>query len=226
MDYVIAFILSALEILLIGFYFEKLNIFSKDCVEDDTVTQPLVKLCTKAHFYVVMGIIAVALFGSSFILTNNVSNIPNLVKLLLLMGVLAAAAVIDLKKTIIPNFLIVFGLIARVLIYVIELLFYNNIFVHQLISDVIGFVVGFGILFIVSVVSKGALGFGDVKLFGLIGLMSGAICTYSTLILCLISSTIVSIGLMIAKKRSRKDSIPFGPFIFVGYVIAIILTCY
>ena len=226
MDYVIAFILSTFEILLIVSYFKKLNIFSEDCVEDDSVSQPLVKLTTKTYFYIVMGIISLALLGGSFLLVNNVSNIPNLVKLIFLMGILAAAAVIDLKKTIIPNLLIVIGLIARVVIYVIELLFYNNIFVSQLISDVIGFAIGFGILFIASVVSKGALGFGDVKLFGLIGLMSGAICTYSTLILCLLSSTIVSIGLMIAKKKNRKNSIPFGPFIFIGYIIAIFLTCY
>lgn len=226
MEFVIAFILSTVEIFLIAFYFLKLNIFSEDLTGDDTVNHPLVNLCMKTHFFIVMGIITVTMFGSSFLIVNNVSNIPNLVKLLLLMGILAAAAIIDLKKTIIPNFLIIFGLIVRVLIYVIELLFYNNIFVPQLISDVIGFAIGFGILFIASVVSKGALGFGDVKLFGLIGLMSGAICTYSTLVFCLLLSTIASIGLMIAKKKNRKDSIPFGPFVFVGYIIAIILTCY
>ena len=225
MDYVIAFVLSAIEIVLIALYFWKLQIFRDDANNPDTLPVTI-KFQSRTCFCVVMAIVTVVLFCSSFIIVRHISNIPNLVKLVLLMGILAAVAVIDLRKTIIPNLLIVIGLIVRVLIYVVELLFYNNIFVPQLISDVIGFFIGFGILLIASIVSKGALGFGDVKLFGLIGLMSGAICTYSTLIISLLLSTIVSIGLMVSKKKSRKDSIPFGPFVFFGYIIAIILTSY
>lgn len=232
MNYAIAFALSALEIFLTGIYFKKLNVFCDDQPETDNQPETdaaflLSKKCDqRTVFYLVMGGISVILLGCSFLLVNNVYNIPNLIKLVTLMGILAAAAVIDFKKAIIPNLLIVIGLSVRVLIYVVELFFYNDVFVPQLFSDIIGFVIGFGILFLASVLSRGSLGFGDVKLFGLIGLMSGAICTYSTLILSLVLSTIASIGLMIAKKKSRKDSIPFGPFIFVGYVIAIILNCY
>lgn len=226
MNFVIALVFSAMEIFFVMLYLKKLNIFSDDYIEEHSTSLYLVKLNIKTYFYVVMNIVSVVLLGCSLLLVNCVSNILNMVKLIVLMGILAAVAVVDLKKTIIPNFLIVIGLIVRIVIYVIELLFYNNIFVPQLLSDFLGFSIGFGILFIVSIVFRGAIGFGDVKLFGLIGLMSGAICTYSTLIFCLLISTIVSLILIITKKKNRKDSIPFGPFIFVGYVIAIILSCY
>lgn len=225
MEYAIASILSLIEIVLIGVYLKKLNIFNEVCLEEGDLSSPT-KFSTKTQYLVAMSVIAIVLLGSSLWLVNRVSNIPNLIKLIVLTGILAAAAAVDLKQTIIPNKLIFIGLIVRVIIYVVELLFYNEIFVPQLISDVIGFAIGFGILCIASVVSKGALGFGDVKLFGVIGLMTGAICTYSTLIFGLLLSVIVSVVLMIAKKKSRKDSIPFGPFIFAGYIIAISLTCY
>ncbi len=226
MDYIIALSLSVMEIFLIILYFKKLDIFSNVYIEQDSSSFSLIKLNIKTYIYIVMNIVSVVLLGSSLLLVNQVSNILNMIKLIVLMGILAAAAVVDLKKTIIPNFLIMIGLIVRVVIYVMEWLFYNDIFVPQLFSDLLGFGIGFGILFIASVLFRGAIGFGDVKLFGVIGFMSGAICTYSTLIFCLLISTIISFILIIIKKKNRKDSIPFGPFIFGGYVIAIILSCY
>jgi len=39
-------------------------------------------------------------------------------------------------------------------------------------------------------------------------------------------SAIVSVVLLILKKKGRKDSIPFGPCILVGYFIALVLSCY
>ena len=90
----------------------------------------------------------------------------------------------------------------------------------------IGFGVGFVFLALVSVITKGSLGFGDAKLFGIIGITTGALCTYSTLLASLLVSVIFSVVSMACKKMSRKDSFPFGPFISAGYVIAVLLTSY
>ncbi len=132
----------------------------------------------------------------------------------------------DLKKTIIPNVLILIGLGIRGVIYVIEYFFYREVFFVQLKNDLFGFLIGFGILFFTSVITRGAIGFGDVKLFGIMGIFSGAICTYSTLLFSLFVSCVISIVLIIMKKKTRKDSIPFGPCIFVGYIIAMIVSSY
>ena len=78
----------------------------------------------------------------------------------------------------------------------------------------------------VFVITKGALGFGDVKLFGIIGLISGGFCTYSTLLVSLLVSVVVSVIGLIRKKIGRKDAIPFGPCIAIGYLVVIFLASY
>ena len=93
-------------------------------------------------------------------------------------------------------------------------------------NDLIGFVIGFVFLALVSFVTKGSLGFGDVKLFGIIGITAGSFGTYSTLLISLIASLIVSLVFITIKKMDRKSAFPFGPCIALGYIVSILLTSY
>ena len=153
------------------------------------------------------------------------TSILNVVKLYGVFVIVFCAAVVDIKRRIIPNFLIVIGLIFRLGVYVYELVVIDNI-QTVLLNDLIGFAIGFVFLAIVSLLTRGALGFGDAKLFGVIGLTCGSFCTYSTLLLSLVISAVVSIVNIARKKMGRKDSFPFGPCIAIGYAIAILLTSY
>lgn len=153
------------------------------------------------------------------------TTIVNLVKLYGLFLIVLCAGIIDAKRRIIPNALIIAGLIFRLGVYIYEIFFTENV-KTVLINDLIGFAIGFVFLAIVSLISKGSLGFGDAKLFGVIGITAGSFCTYSTLLASLVLSTIISIVNIARKKMGRKDSFPFGPCIALGYVIAILLTSY
>jgi len=156
-------------------------------------------------------------------LLNSASNILNFAKLFILLGLLETAALIDFKKKIIPNLIIYIGFACRIIIYILEFIISRNDFTNIIVNDLIGFAIGFGILFVVSIVTRQSIGFGDVKLFGIIGLLSGTICTYTTLFASMVISAIISIALLIAKKRGRKDTISFGPCIVIGYCISLII---
>ena len=153
------------------------------------------------------------------------TTIVSFIKLYVLFLIVASAAIVDYKRRIIPNALIIFGLVFRVGVYAYEIFSKADI-KSILINDLIGLAVGFGILAIASLLTKGSVGFGDAKLFGVIGIISGSFCTYSTLLVSLIISTVVSLIGLARKKIGRKDSIPFGPCIALGYVIALLLTSY
>ncbi len=151
--------------------------------------------------------------------------IVNFIKLYGLLLILICAGIIDYKRRIIPNSLIIFGLIFRTAIYIYEI-FKVEGFKDIIINDLIGFAIGFVFLGLVSFLTKGALGFGDAKLFGIIGITGGSFCTYSTLLVSLIISSVFAIVNIARKKMGRKDTFPFGPCITVGYVIAVLLTSY
>lgn len=149
----------------------------------------------------------------------------NFVKLYGLFLIVFTAGVIDYKRKIIPNILIVMGLVYRLGIYVYEFFAVDDI-KAVLINDLIGFCIGFVFLALVSLITRGALGFGDVKLFGIIGLTGGSFCTYSVLLVSLVVSAVVSIVNLARKKMGRRDSFPFGPCIAIGLFIVLLLGSY
>lgn len=83
----------------------------------------------------------------------------------------------------------------------------------------VGAVVGFGILYIIAVLSNGGMGGGDIKLFFLIGLVLGTIDTLLTLFLAAVIGMIVGIIVLSKNKQGRKTPIPFGPSIALAAVI-------
>ncbi|MFD1927294.1 prepilin peptidase [Sporosarcina siberiensis] len=87
-------------------------------------------------------------------------------------------------------------------------------------DSLLGAVIGFGVLYLIAVVSKGGMGGGDIKLFFVIGLVLGTLNTLLTLFLAALIGSII--GLIILKRsgKGRKTPVPFGPSIAIAAVIA------
>ena len=66
------------------------------------------------------------------------------------------------------------------------------------------------------------MGGGDVKLAGVIGLLAGFPGILIALWLGVVSGGLVAIGLLVFRKLSRKDTMPFGPFLAFGAVAALL----
>ena len=195
----------------------KLNIY-KPCEEEF--------MPYKGKPLILLTMICFACFFATQVSLYKNTSLINFIKLFGLVFVVICAGVVDSKRRIIPNALIVLGLVFRAAIYIYEIIYAASDLKAIVINDLFGFVIGFVLLAAVSLLSKGALGFGDAKLFGVIGLISGSFCTYSTLLVSLVISTIVSLVNIARKKMGRKDTFPFGPCIAIGYILVVFLTSY
>jgi len=84
----------------------------------------------------------------------------------------------------------------------------------------------FAFLLVVALVAKGGLGFGDVKLAGLLGLFT-AYESWGVLAVSVFAAVfiggVVAVGLVVAGRKGRKDVIPFGPPMVVGAYVALVL---
>jgi leader peptidase (prepilin peptidase)/N-methyltransferase len=146
-----------------------------------------------------------------------------------LMTILIAVFFIDLDHRIIPDGLVIAGIIGGLLMLVL------NIFspITEVYGDykwwtpVAGFFSGSGFLLLVAIIggiiykSDDAMGIGDVKLMAPIGLFLGWKLCLTGLLLAVLFGGITSLLLMITGIKKRKDAIPFGPFIVTGAFIAI-----
>lgn len=83
-----------------------------------------------------------------------------------------------------------------------------------------GSIVGFLLLYLIAVVSKGGMGGGDIKLYAVIGLALGwKLVLLSFFLATLIGTIFGLIGIVIGKVRKGKP-MPFGPAIVIGTLIA------
>lgn len=162
---------------------------------------------------------------AAFIVSTKAISVIACVKLGLCYLAVIGAAVIDIKIKIIPNIIPIALIVSRLVIFVFEM-FFTAEAISYLVSSLIGcFLCGL-VLFIADKVSKGGIGKGDIKLIAALGFMSGFYAVFSTLILALIVCILAAVILLLAKKKKSSDHIPFGPFIYLGYLFMILFTLY
>ncbi|HEY2429503.1 MAG TPA: prepilin peptidase [Acidimicrobiales bacterium] len=136
---------------------------------------------------------------------------------------LLAVSVIDLHHYIIPN-----RVVYPTLFLVVPLMALAaaadgrwSHFEHA----VLGGLAAFAALFVVHLISPRGMGFGDVRLAGVIGFMAGWLgFSYVALALFLafLLASVIGIVLMVARLKSRRDAVPFGPFMAAGAVLAVL----
>jgi len=160
--------------------------------------------------YPFMEFVTGVLFALSFYMLGFSSE---LVVAILFMSLLVIITVSDIAYMLIPNkVLLPFAIVLIGLRLIIPLEPWWDSF--------LGAIVGFGVLYLIAVVSKGGMGGGDIKLFFVIGLVLGTTNTLVTLFLAAFIGSIVGIILLKRTGQGRKTPIPFGPSIAVAAVIS------
>lgn len=167
--------------------------------------------------YIYMTVTAVILIGLLYLYGFQLKTLAYMI----LFPMLLCAFVIDYRLKIIPNRLnlTIFevGLVYTFLEGIINI----NIAIDML----LGMVAGAGIFLFITLVGgliagKEAMGFGDVKLMGGLGLFFGWRTIIIISLIAFLLGAIVGITLMLRKKKKSDEYIPFGPFIVISAVIA------
>lgn len=83
-----------------------------------------------------------------------------------------------------------------------------------------GAAVGFFLLLLIAVVSKGGMGGGDIKLFAVIGFVVGIKVVLLSFFLATLYGALFGLFALLLKRVKRGEPIPFGPFIAAGTLTA------
>ena len=127
--------------------------------------------------------------------------------------------VIDFEKELILNRIVYPAMLAALLVSV----FLPSLSIVPGIKySALGGGIGFGIALLVSLLSRGGMGFGDVKMAALMGFVVGYPLIFFTLILSAIIGGIIAVALLASRKRKRKEGIPFGPALSAGTIVTLL----
>ncbi|RUL55123.1 prepilin peptidase [Lysinibacillus antri] len=131
---------------------------------------------------------------------------------LLFISLLMIIVVSDIAYMLIPD---------KILLFFLPFLVIGRVFspLDNWWDSLLGAVIGFGILLLIAIISKGGMGGGDIKLFFLIGLVLGTANTLITLFLSSVIGMIVGVIVLKVRGQDRKTPVPFGPSIALAAVI-------
>ncbi len=90
-----------------------------------------------------------------------------------------------------------------------------------IVQAAIGGGIGLGLFLLIVIISKGGMGWGDVKMAGLIGLITGYLIPVSLFLAAILGGLVAGI-LLLLKIRKRKESIPFAPFLSLATIITLL----
>jgi leader peptidase (prepilin peptidase) / N-methyltransferase len=130
-----------------------------------------------------------------------------------LISLLVIITVSDLAYTLIPD---------KILLFFTAVFFIERFLIplEPWWDSLLGATIGFSLLLIISIISKGGMGGGDIKLYAVIGFAVGTkLMLLSFFIATLIGAIFGIIGILL-RLLERKKPVPFGPFIAIGTLLA------
>ncbi len=142
----------------------------------------------------------------------------------------------DIEHTLLPNVITYPGMgIAVAVALIITLLNvqpqwafrfpetgFLSILNNYLVNSLAGGLTGFLFFLVIALIFRGGMGFGDVKLAALMGLAIGLPTLLVAIFLGIVGGGLVAAVLLIARLKKRKEAIPFGPFLCLASIAALL----
>ena len=162
-------------------------------------------------------------FASGYMLVLRAGTYPpNLLRLVLLGTLLTAAAYIDALSHKIPNWIVLCTAAVFAGCTVLDFVLSGTDAVPMALNSVLAAAGFFVVFFLVRLASRGGVGYGDIKMITAAALILGIYGTFSFLLVSHVLAAVAAIALLVSKKATRKDGLPFGPFFYLGYLVTIL----
>ena len=191
------------------------KVFSKDFITEH-------KINFKPNYLLMLitSVIYMALVYRFGIQDTIIANL-DLIKFMILTPMLLSAFIIDYRLQIIPNRLN----LAIFEVGIVVAFLYGLSDIAITINMLLGMLAGGGIFLLITLLGglfygKEAMGFGDVKLMGALGLFFGLSNIVIITLLSFLIGAVLSIILLVTKIKKSDEYIPFGPFIVIATFIS------
>lgn len=151
-------------------------------------------------------------------------SVITVLNLAIVFTILLAAAAVDFKYQKIPNSLVLAGFVGKSILMGIELIQKPECAVQILLMAAAGCIASFVLLLLLSALTRHGIGYGDVKLFAMIGYAMGIRDTYSILFYSAFFAACYGGYLLLVVKTGKEHKMPFAPFVFAGMYAVCLFT--
>ena len=138
--------------------------------------------------------------------------------LIIFFSIIIIITFIDIDVQLIPNNLLLFSILPIIAFIIVN---QPNSYLDHIIGGILLTLIFFIIGYIGKLIYKvDSMGMGDVKYAGVIGLLLGWEKGILAFVIAFFSAAAIIVIISMYKKISRKQKIPFGPFLSIGCFVA------
>lgn len=151
-------------------------------------------------------------------MTIELGHIYEILKLISIVLILIFIAIKDIREYRIPNKLLILAISIRTIIFIAELI-QHRVDIGEIKEKLVVVLLILVIGIITNIITHNGIGLGDIKL-----LMTVALYIENSKIIEVIFNSIFIMGiiaiiLLIAKRKRRKDIVPFAPAILIAVLV-------
>lgn len=190
--------------------------------------EPLQDAFVPGNSIIVAVTVAIGLISGicGWMIAQNTENVIDALKMLLALWVLIGSGCVDVREKRIPNIFPLILAVGGIVLLAIGYFTGQDGAVAYVLSSVFATVCCALSMGIISLLTKSGIGAGDIKLLCALAIIGGVHLIIGTVLCGIILCAVVAAVLLVSKKETLKSTVPFGPFILAGYVIAVLTTMY
>lgn len=133
------------------------------------------------------------------------------------------AAWVDAKEKLIPNTIILAGLVCRIVLYIVRFFISAGVLLEVAKNDLLALAVITVFCLLGRLLVKNGIGMGDIKLLLVLAILGGFDRMFSMLFCAMLVSFFWGLFELIVRKKGKNATIPFGPPIAIGTVLSVIM---
>lgn len=184
------------------------------------------KVISKRKMLILSMLITIVSLAVALKLTTHIRDIINITKMLIVLVCLVGAGCNDYREHRIPNIFPMVLAISGIFLLSLGAITGQEGAMSYVITSAYATIGVACCMCVASLLSKGGVGIGDIKLLSALAIIGGVYTVCGTLFFSVILCALLAIALLVSKKKTLKSSLPFGPFMFMGYVISIFVSIY
>lgn len=170
------------------------------------------------------GLLALTVAIFYYVICRKGYSVMTVLNLALVFTILLLAAAVDCKCQKIPNSLVLAGFLGKSILLGIELIQKPECAAELLAMSAAGCIASLVLLLLLSALTRHGIGYGDVKLFAMIGYAMGIWDAYSILFYSALFAACYGGYLLLVVKAGKEHKMPFAPFVFAGMYAVCLFT--
>lgn len=184
------------------------------------------KVLNEKHIACICAMVFLFCGTASWRISQGVTDTVNLCRMHVALFGLTGVACVDYREHRIPDFISGMMALIGIALFGVGYVTGQEGIVAYITNAVVTAVAVIMLMLIASVLTGGGIGMGDIKLLASLALLGGTLLLIETVFFSAVYSALAAAGLLLSKQKTLKDAIPYGPFIWAGFLTTVIFFDY